>query len=91
MSEIYNKAQVDLQAAQIGQRIHAVARWTNLAANWSVEPTLAAEIDGGQVFRYELKGVVRYRFIPNPYDPAQDAFYAAFDGTDLSGLIVARG
>jgi len=35
--------------------------------------------------------VTRFRFIPDDYDPTLDAFYAEFDGTDLSGLIVARG
>jgi len=65
--------------------------WEYLVYNWSSEPVLNATIAGGDVYDYELDGVTRYRFVPNPYDSTQDAFYSDFDGTNLTNLIVARG
>jgi len=65
--------------------------WEYLVYNWSSEPTLNAAIVGGDVYDYELDGVTRYRFVPNPYDSTHDAFYSDFDGTNLTNLIVARG
>ena len=65
--------------------------WIFYASTWDVSPTLEAEIMGGSVYRYEQDGVVRYRFVPTPYNPAQDGFYEDFDGTNLTFLIVSRG
>tara|TARA_R110002012_G_scaffold284722_1_gene475600 strand:- start:517 stop:1131 length:615 start_codon:yes stop_codon:yes gene_type:complete len=65
--------------------------WEYLVYNWSSEPTLNTAIVGGDVYDYELDGVTRYRFVPNPYDSTQDAFYSDFDGTNLTNLIVTRG
>ena len=42
----------------------------------------------GTVLAYTLQGVTRYRHIPDPYDPIQDAFYANFSDPVLSNLIV---
>jgi hypothetical protein len=65
--------------------------WAALATTWDSPPTLAATIAAGAVYGYARGGVQRYRLVPSPYLAAQDAFYSEFDGTDLSGLIVARG
>lgn len=65
--------------------------WEYLLMNWSVEPTLNTAIVGGDVYNYTLNGTTRYRFVPTTYDPTQDAFYENFDGTNLTGLITARG
>lgn len=67
------------------------ATWEYLVYNWSSEPTLNTTIIGGNVYNYELDGVTRYRLVPNPYDATQDAFYADFDGTNLTNLITTRG
>lgn len=64
--------------------------WTLLASKWDVAPTVAASISGGTVYQYTLDGVTRYRFVPDQYDAAQDAFYSSFDGTTLSDLITTR-
>ena len=72
-------------------KIATVNSWVSLVMNWSTEPTLNAEIIGGEVYDYINNGVTRYRFIPNPYNPLQDAFYSSFDGSTLSSLIVTRG
>ena len=59
--------------------------------NFSIEPFLIATIQDGAVYSYTLDGVTRFRFVPDPYDPRQDAFYEDFDGTDLLNLIIRRG
>lgn len=61
-----------------------------LVTNWTSEPALNSTISGGEVYNYTLNWVTRYRFVPTTYNPTQDAFYATFDGTTLSNLIVAR-
>lgn len=65
--------------------------WEYLVANWSVEPSLNTAISGGDVYDYTLNGTTRYRFVPTTYNPTQDAFYADFDGTTLTDLIITRG
>ena len=65
--------------------------WEYLVANWSVIPTLNASITGGDVYNYELNGVLRYRFVPSTYTPTQDSFYSTFNGTSVTGLITKRG
>jgi len=65
--------------------------WIFYATTWDVAPTLEAEITGGSVYRYEQGGVVRYRYVPLTYDPFEDAFFGAFDGSNLTQLIVSRG
>jgi hypothetical protein len=65
--------------------------WGYLVANWSVIPTLNTAITGGDVYNYELNGILRYRFVPTIYTPTQDAFYTSFDGTSVTGLITKRG
>jgi len=70
------------------------AGWTYYALRWSSPPVAAgpAAVSGvaGSVMAYTLDGVTRYRFAPDAYDPALDAFYAAFSGGTLSNLLVAR-
>jgi hypothetical protein len=65
--------------------------WQNLVAHWDAEPELIGAISSGAVFSYMLGGTTRYRHVPDPYDATQDAFYSDWDGSALSGLIVARG
>ncbi len=69
--------------------------WPFLSDAYSEVPAevgrATVEGEDGDVLSYTLQGVTRFRFIPDDYDPTLDAFYAEFDGTDLSGLIVARG
>jgi hypothetical protein len=65
--------------------------WRDYVTQWDVPPSLDGNLPGGSVYSYQLGGVERFRLVPNPYDAAQDAFYAAFDGGALSGLIAARG
>lgn len=64
--------------------------WFYYATSWSVEPSHNQSITGGSVFDYTLDGVTRFRFVPTPYDPTLDAFYASFVGGALGGLIVRR-
>jgi len=68
-----------------------VTTWSYYATTWSVEPTLNSSITGGDVYDYTLNGTTRYRFVPDPYDPTQDAFYSTFSAGVLSDIIVTRG
>ena len=65
--------------------------WDYLVQNWSVEPTLNATVASGDVYNYTQGGVTRYRIVPVPYNSTEDHFYSDFNGTTLSGFIVARG
>jgi hypothetical protein len=65
--------------------------WAYFTATWSVEPTQVGSTVSGVVFEYELNGTSRFRLVPDPYDATNDAFYSGWDGTTLTGLIVARG
>jgi len=65
--------------------------WDYLVQNWSVEPTLNATVASGDVYNYTQGDVTRYRIVPEPYDATEDHFYSDFNGTALSGFIVARG
>lgn len=71
------------------------AGWTYYALRWSAPPSDAgrASVAGadGLVLSYTLDGVTRFRFVPDVYVAAADAFYATFSGGTLSGLIAARG
>jgi hypothetical protein len=71
------------------------AGWTYYATRWSLPPAAAGVATvssaAGTVTTYQLDGVTRWRFVPDDYDAALDAFYSAFSGGVLSGLIVARG
>ena len=73
------------------QSVVGIETWEYYLLNWSVEPSLNTSLANGDVYDYALNGTTRYRFVPNTYDSTQDAFYSAFDGTNLSGLITTRG
>lgn len=64
--------------------------WNDYANNWSSQPVSEALIPGGEVFRYTYTNGALFRFVPTPYDPANDAFYTSFTNPTLSGLVVAR-
>ena len=73
----------------------AILSWDFLVANWSTAPTVAGAAtvssQPGQVWAHVLRGVTRFRFVPDTYSPALDAFYSGYSGGVLSGLIVSRG
>jgi hypothetical protein len=64
--------------------------WNYYVSHWSEQPTQIAVIDDGIVFSYVLDSVTRYRLVPDPYLPENDAFYESWNGTILSDLIVSR-
>ena len=68
-----------------------VFTWNYYVSTWSTSPTLNTTLTSGEVFNYNLKGVIKYRFVPTIYNPTQDAFYSNFDGLTLTGLIITRG
>ena len=69
----------------------APTTWDYYAANWTTPPAQVGTTAAGAVYSYTLTGVTRHRLVPSPYVAAQDAFYSAWDGAALSGLIVSRG
>jgi hypothetical protein len=73
----------------------SILSWDYLAANWGTAPaqvgTATVSTQAGVVLSYTLRGVTRFRFVPDTYSPQQDAFYSNYSGGVLSGLIVTRG
>lgn len=65
--------------------------WNFLVTTWSVTPTSLGTISGGEVFSYTYGATTRYRFVPSPYDPDDDAFYGSFVSSVLGNFIVSRG
>lgn len=65
--------------------------WGNLVGRFSVIPNVTVPVAGGVIIPHTWRGVTRYRFIPEPYDPTLDAFYENFDGSIFSGLIDSQG
>lgn len=64
--------------------------WTDYATRWDTAPTVNSVVtspENGTIYDYTLDGVTRFRFVPDSYDPANDAFYAE---VGLSTLIAAR-
>lgn len=53
------------------------------------EPSTETTVTGGSVIQYTAETTV-YRFIPEPYVYADDAFYSSFDGTVVSNLLARR-
>lgn len=62
--------------------------WTFLTVTWSTPPVFNSAIAGGSIYTYTLDGISRYRFVPSPYDPTEDAFY---EDLGLTTLIAKRG
>lgn len=64
--------------------------WIEFLTNWTSKPQQVATIAAGRVFDHPRGVSTFYRLVPVPYDPTQDTFYSAFDGTNLTGPIVSR-
>lgn len=63
--------------------------WMDLVARPSI---FVVDLPNGKVRKHVKTGEADiFRFIPNPYDPILDAFYGAFDGSNLTDLITTRG
>lgn len=89
MPSAFDSVSPSVQSALAGVQL---SEWSFLQLNWDAPPALAKSIAGGGVYEYTLGGVSRYRFVPGPYDAAQDAFYQAFDSSteSLNQKIVSR-
>jgi hypothetical protein len=74
-----------------GPPANVIPTWNYYAINWTTPPAQLGTTAAGAVYGYTLSGTTRYRLVPSPYAASQDAFYSAWDGITLSGLIVARG
>tara|TARA_Y100000310_G_scaffold286956_1_gene311542 strand:+ start:214 stop:540 length:327 start_codon:yes stop_codon:yes gene_type:complete len=66
-------------------------RWFDYVTGFSLAPEVDAQILEGTVYLYRYASRPNlYRLVPDPYVTTSDAFYSSFDGTTLSGLVVAR-
>ena len=69
----------------------SLPRWIDYATQWSITPTLIETTSEGSILSYMSGGVNKYRFVPSPYVPVEDAFYSEWDGSFLTGLLARRG
>lgn len=65
--------------------------WIDYIVGWTSTPTYQASITGGSVFLYNMDMGNVYRFVPDPYNSLNDAFYSDFNGSSLSNFLVSRG
>ena len=66
-------------------------QWSDYASNWSAAPVETETIAAGTVYTYTYSNGTLYRLVPEPYDPATDAFYDTYTSPNLSGLVSTRG
>lgn len=64
--------------------------WIYYVSTWDIPPEFIENVTGGAVYRYTQDATIRYRFVPSPYVPSQDAFYSTYNNSTLSGLIISR-
>ena len=78
----------------IAHKINQPLAWVYLASQWETPPSQigVATVTGqtGTVWSYTLNSVTRYRFVPDNYSAALDAFYTAYSGGELSGFVTKR-
>lgn len=72
---------------QVAEAPYIPLTWTDYVFQY--EPSTETVVTGGSVIQYTADTTI-YRFIPEPYVYADDAFYTDFDGTTLSNLLVRR-
>jgi hypothetical protein len=63
-------------------------KWTDYATGFSATPTLLQTIANGDVYEYTYTNGTLYRLVPSGSE--QDAFYTAFSGGVLSGLVASK-
>jgi len=68
----------------------SINTWIYYVSTWDNPPEFIEDISGGSVYRYTQDAIIRYRFVPSPYVPSQDAFYNTYNDSTLSGLIISR-
>jgi hypothetical protein len=89
--DLSGSAKVFLTPIAAGMNKLKITGWSDYVNNWSTAPVSQGVIASGEVFAYTLNGTTRYRLVPSPYTPQNDAFYTTFTSGVLSGLIVTRG
>ena len=65
-----------------------VTTWIDYATGFSEIPTLLETIAEGDVYEYTYTNGTLYRLVPSGSE--QDAFYTAFSGGVLSGLVASK-
>ena len=63
-------------------------KWTDYATGFSATPTLLQAIADGDVYEYTYTNGTLYRLVPSGSE--DDAFYSAFSGGVLSGLVARK-
>ncbi len=72
---------------QVAEAPYVPIKWIDYVFQY--EPSTETTVTSGLVIQYTAETTV-YRFIPEPYVYANDAFYSSFDGTVVSNLLVKR-
>lgn len=67
----------------------SLPKWIDYATGFSATPTLLQTIADGDVYEYTYSNGTLYRLVPSGSE--QDAFYSAFSGGVLSGLVASKG
>ena len=67
----------------------SLPKWIDYATGFSVIPALTQTIADGDVYEYTYSNGTLYRLVPSGSE--QDAFYSAFSGGVLSGLVASKG
>ena len=78
---------VETVTIELAEAPYIPITWTDYVFQY--KPSTETPITGGTVIQYTADLTV-YRFIPEPYVYADDAFYSNFDGTVVSNLLVRR-
>lgn len=81
---------LDITVLQASSPVSADETFNYYLKHFSSIPTPQVFSGSGSVIAFTLGGVTRYLFIPDPYDPTQEAFYENFSDPVLSNLIVRR-
>ena len=72
-----------------GGAAEASLTWIDYATGFSSAPTLTQTIATGDVYTYTYSNGTLYRLVPSGAEA--DAFYSAFSGGVLSGLVASKG
>lgn len=79
---------VILTAPAPGPQVTSELTWIDYVSQWASQPMQLATIAAGDVWQYTYTDGVLYRLINTATNV--DAFYSNFDGSAVTGLVVAR-
>lgn len=87
--ESFNEVNATYVTNAISKIEQSVTTWIDYTTGFSSIPTLTQTIETGDVYTYTYTNGTLYRLVPSGSE--QDAFYSAFSGGVLSGLVASKG